>query len=199
MQTFQSFEVIVVDDCSTDNSCAVVESYIPKFSGRLRLYHTEKNSGGGYLPRNLGLNHASGEYVIFLDADDFLLLTALETLYNTARKNDADVIYSSVYYNVKKPNDVYIYRDGFAKNLIEQNFEDKTELTVDNRHKIFHELLYPGSGEGNFRAPWSKFVRRDFLVKNEILFPDIVTGGDCIWVINVYAHAQRFLRLSVPL
>ena len=200
MQTFQSFEVIVVDDCSTDNSCAVVESYIPKFSGRLRLYHTEKNSGGGgYLPRNLGLNHASGEYVIFLDADDFLLMTALETLYNTARKNDADVIYSSVYYNVKKPNDVYIYRDGFAKNLIEQNFEDKTELTVDNRHKIFHELLYPGSGEGNFRHPWSKFVRRDFLVKNEILFPDIVTGGDCIWVINVYAHARRFLRLSVPL
>ena len=56
-QTFGDFEVIVVDDCSTDSSCAVVQSYAGKFGGRLKLARTEKNSGGGgYVPRNIGLN-----------------------------------------------------------------------------------------------------------------------------------------------
>ena len=198
IQTFQDFEVIIVDDCSTDTGNAIVNEYAPKFDGRLKRIKTEKNSGGGgYLPRNLGLNHASGEYVFFLDADDFILGSALETLYNAAEEYSADVVYSSVYYNIKKANDVYLHRDGFAKNLIEKGFEDKIALTVDDTAKLFREFL--ASNEGNFRAPWSKFVRRDFLLKNEILFPDILTGGDCIWVINVYAHARRFLRLPVPL
>ena len=57
LQTFQDFEVIVVDDCSTDNSFSIVESYIPKFDGRLKLTKTEKNSGGGgYVPRNIAAN-----------------------------------------------------------------------------------------------------------------------------------------------
>lgn len=198
IQTFRDFEVIIVDDCSTDNGNAIVNEYAPKFSGRLKRAKTEKNSGGGgYIPRNLGLNIAHGEYVFFLDADDFLLSSALETFYTAAKENDADVVYTSAYYNMRRANDVYLHRDGFANNLIEKGFKDKVELTVDDTAKIFQEFLT--SNEGNFRAPWSKFVRRDFLVKNKILFPDILTGGDCIWVINVYAHAKRFLRLPVPL
>ena len=198
IQTLQNFEVIVADDCSTDNSCAVVKSYAEKFNGRLQLTQTEKNSGGGgYIPRNIGLNLSSGEYVIFLDSDDFLLAQALETLYNEAKKNDADVVYSSVYYDVVNPNDVYIHKDGFGNRLAKKNIEDKTTLNVDDTDKIFQEFL--AGSEGNFRAPWSKFVRRDFLVENKILFPDIVTGGDCIWCINVYAYAKRFLRLPTPL
>ena len=70
-------------------------------------------------------------------------------------------------------------------------------MTADDRDKIFREFLV--SSEGNFRNPWSKFVRRDFLLKNEIRFPDITTGGDCIWCINVYAYAKKFLRLPTPL
>ena len=198
IQTFQDFEVIIVDDCSTDKSNAIVNEYAPKFDGRLKRIKTEKNSGGGgYIPRNLGLKAARGEYVYFLDADDFILDSALETFYKAAKENDSDVVYSSVYFNMRKPNDIYLHRDGFANQLIEKGFEDKTELTIDDTAKLFQEFL--ASNEGNFRAPWSKFVRRDFLLKNEILFPDIMTGGDCVWVINVYAHARRFLRLPVPL
>ena len=200
IQTFQNFEVIVADDCSTDNSLAVVESYKEKFDGRLQIVQTKKNSGGGgYIPRNLGLGFASGEYVIFLDADDFLLGTALETLYMAAKENEADVVYSSNYYNVVEPNDIYLYRDGFGKKLFKAGIEDKPTLNVNDSDKIFSEFLTPGNGEGNFRAPWSKFVKRDLLLKNDIKFPDIVTGGDCIWCINVYAYSKRFLRLPTPL
>ena len=67
VQTFQDFEVIVVDDCSTDNSVAIVQSYAEKFGGRLKIARTKKNSGGGgYVPRNLGLNLSRGEYIFFL-------------------------------------------------------------------------------------------------------------------------------------
>ena len=200
IQTFQDFEVIVADDCSTDNSVEIVESYAPKFNGRLQITQTENNSGGGgYIPRNIGLDLAKGEYVIFLDSDDFLLGNALETLYKSAKKYDVDVVYSSIYYDVKQPNDVYLHRDGLGRKYIKDGIEDTTTLTVDNRDKILQELMLPGTGEGNFRAPWSKFVRRKFLIENKIFFPDIVTGGDCVWVMNVYAYAKRFLRLPIPL
>ena len=200
-QTFQSFEVIVVDDCSTDLSREIVESYIPAFDGRLRLAKTEKNSGGGgYIPRNIGLSLASGEYVIFIDADDFILLSALETLYNAAKEYNADVVYTSTYYDLKKPNTVYIHKDGLALKFRKEGIADEIALTVNDTEKLFYELLMPGSnsGEGNFPHPWSKFIRRDFLLKNQIFFPDIVTGGDGIWVIHVYAYAKRFLRLPIP-
>ncbi|MBQ6296546.1 MAG: glycosyltransferase [Selenomonadaceae bacterium] len=200
IQTFTDFEVIVADDCSTDDSVKIVEEYAPKFNGRLQLTRTKKNSGGGgYIPRNLGLSLASGEYVIFLDADDFLLGSALETLYNAAKEHDAEVVYSSSYYNLKQPNDIYLQRDGLGRKWAREGIEDKTNLTVDDRHKIFQQFVTPGSGEGNFRHPWSKFVRRDYLLKNDIHFPDIITGGDCVWCINVYAYANRFLRLPTPL
>ena len=63
VQTFQNFEVIVVDDCSTDNSVEIAKSYEEKFDGRLKIFKTKKNSnGGGYVPRNLGLNLSCGKY-----------------------------------------------------------------------------------------------------------------------------------------
>lgn len=76
-QTFQNFEVVVVDDCSTDSSCDIVESYASKFGGRLTLSHMAKNSGSGGLPRNKGMMLSCGEYIQFLDADDTLTRTAL--------------------------------------------------------------------------------------------------------------------------
>ena len=118
LQTFKDFEVIVVDDCSTDNSCAIVEEYAPKFGGRLKLTKTEKNSGGGgYVPRNMGLKLARSKYIQFLDADDFLLGSALETLYNVAEEYDADVVHIRSYYRVNKPNDVYLHKDSLSNSL----------------------------------------------------------------------------------
>ena len=190
-QTFTDFEVIVVDDCSTDNSCAVVKSYTEKFNGRLKLLSTEKNSGGGgYVPRNIGLKFSSGEYIFFVDADDFIIKNALEILNMAATQYQAEVVYTSAYYlcdggeNFKTMIDV----EGSLK-------EDKISLTLDAPNKNLQRLLF----EGNFPTPWTKFIRRDFLTQNKIAFPQVVTGGDFIWTIEVFCHAKRFLRLPVPL
>ena len=112
LQTFQDFEVIIVDDCSDDNCVEIAESYREKFGERLSIARTETNSGGGgYVPRNIGLSMASGEYVYFVDADDFILLTALETLYAAAKEHDADVVYTADYYWLKKPDKISVQRD----------------------------------------------------------------------------------------
>ena len=197
IQTFQDFEVIVVDDCSTDNSVAIVESYKEKFGGRLTFTKTEKNSGGGgYVPRNIGINLASGEYIQFLDADDLLLGTALEILHTAAKQYDAEVVYTGSYYDMKTPTDIYLCQDGEGIKLLKKGFEDKPYLRIDDRKGNLERLMV--GGNNNLRGPWSKFIRRDFLIDNKILFPSqMKTSGDFIWTINVYCHAKRFLRLPI--
>ena len=69
-QTFQEFEVILIDDCSTDNGNAVARSYTKKFNGRLKLVRLKKNSGNNGIPNNMGLALSRGEYVLFMDSDD---------------------------------------------------------------------------------------------------------------------------------
>ena len=188
-QTLQDFEIIIVDDCSTDSSCAVVESYAEKFGGRLKLARTEKNSGGGgYVPRNIGLNLSRGEYIFFADADDFLAENALETLYVAAEKVAADVIYTGACHYLERDGKINLMRDS-------DPFKDNPTLTLDAPNEILRRLFF----NGHFRNPWTKFSRRDFLIENEIVFPKIISGGDFIWTIHVYCCAKKFLRLPTPL
>lgn len=195
LQTLQDFEVIVVDDCSVDDSVQIVKSYIPKFNGRLQLVSMEKNTGGGGKPRNKGIEIARGEYIQFLDADDFMILNALETLYGAAKKYDADVVYSAAHYLMKNPDDVITLKDVECRKLFEAGLEDELALTVDEPEKNISKLLV----DGNFHTPWTMFVRREFLLENKLFFPDIRSGEDFLWVIEVYCHAKRFLRHPVPL
>lgn len=198
IQTFQNFEIIVVDDCSTDDSVKIVESYVSKFKGRLKLTKTEKNSGHPGVPRNIGLSLANGKYVYFMDADDFLLGSALEILYNAASEYDTDIVYTNSYYRMNSPNDFYVYKDGLSKKLLKENQEDKTKLTIDNPNENLRWLCFE-NGEGNFHACWSKLFRRDFLINNKIIFPNLPIAEDFIVVINAYSHAKRFLRITTPL
>ncbi|MBR4905171.1 MAG: glycosyltransferase [Selenomonadaceae bacterium] len=196
-QTFENFEVLIVDDCSTDSSYEIVKSYVPKFKGRLKPFQLEKNSGGAGEPRNVGLNLSSGEYVIFFDSDDFILLSGLETFYKAAKEYDADVVYTSAYYNLTKPNDIYFYRDGLGRKLFGEGKPDEPMLIVDDQKKLL-DILLCGVPEGNLFQPWSKLVRRELLVKNKIKFPILPNSDDFIWVINVYSYSKRFLRIQTP-
>jgi len=191
-QTFTDFEVIAVDDCSRDNSCAIVESYAPKFSGRLKLLNTEKNSGGGgYVPRNVGLNFSRGEYIFFVDADDMIIKTALENFCAVAEKFALEVIYTSSCYTLNAAGQIQRVIDEEGETLAEKNLADNPALTIDNPEENLRRLLF----SGNLRTPWSKFVRRDFLIRNEIIFPQIISGGDFLWTIHVLSCAKKFLRL----
>ena len=193
-QTFQNFEVIVVDDSSTDNSAAIVENYHEKFGGRLILIKFQTNSGNaGYTARNKGFYFSRGEYVFFVDPDDFITKNALEILYTSAKKYDADVVYTGSRYRYTSKDGEKLTIDVVGRNLKKKGVKDKTTLTIDDPEKFLKILLNPK--RGIYHTPWTKFVKRDFLTENGIIFYETISGGDYIWTIEIFACAKRFLRI----
>lgn len=184
-QTFYDFEVVVVDDCSTDNSAAVVESYMPKFGGKLTLLHTDENTGGGALPRNKGLYFSRGEYVFFADSDDFLLKNALEEIYSLAKDFDADVVYCERNFETDEIGENVRLVTHQKGGLVERpTFE--TDILAKRVNTILEHDIWG--------APWCKLVRRNFLTENEILFPNVFPCEDYFWTLNLFLFAKKFLR-----
>ena len=184
-QTLKDFEVVVVDDCSTDSSRAIVESYAPKFGGRLKLSATKKNSGSGSVPRNKGLKLSRGEYVFFVDADDLLTPTALEEL-NTAAKNfSPDVVYLERHFEASSDlSEVYVAGETSGTPTLE----------TDNLAERVHALV----GRKIFLTTCSKFIRRDFLLEREIFFPPFAPAEDDVWTCGLIFFAERLVRVPNP-
>lgn len=92
-QTHQSLEMILVDDCSTDNSAAIIASY-QKLDDRIKYVKLDRNSGVA-VARNAGLEETRGQYVALLDGDDYWKPEMLEKLIVCAEKTGADIVYCS--------------------------------------------------------------------------------------------------------
>ncbi len=191
-QTFQSFEVIVADDGSSDTSPKIVKKYIPRFGGRLEFLPAKTNTGSGAVPRNRGLAVSRGEYVFFMDSDDAALPDTFADLYSTAKKFDADVIYCRNYLSCKLDGKGMINSDEIKNAMpkydeLRQN--EQTFLVADDMPKRIDDLK-------NFRywwTPWIKFVRRDFLITNEIKFPPILITEDMLWTLQIILNAKRLV------
>ena len=185
-QTLRNFEVIVVDDCSTDNSAEIVRGYAKKFDRRLTLTRTEKNSGGGGLPRNRGFGFSRGEYVFFMDSDDLLTQTGLEEMYTLAKNFEADVVYCEKFYTIDAAfEELKICSEQEGGFVAEPTLE-----TTDLARRVKNILAYR-----YWVTPWLKFVRRDFMLENEIFFPNTRTSQDDIWTYGLVFFAKRFLRV----
>lgn len=191
-QTFQNFEVIVVDDCSTDNSVKVVESYAEKFGGRLTLTHMKKNSGNAGFPRNKGIELSIGEYIFFLDPDDTITPTAFEELYSVAKEFNADVVQCEKYYEIPEKfwNDAefrkqlkpYSYQIGGFVNEPTLITEDFAERIKDFRQvKFLHNV-------------WSKLILRNFLIEDELTMTN-TPGQDLFFTACVICSAKNFVRV----
>ena len=196
-QTFQDFEVIVVDDCSTDNSCAIVESYLPKFNqymwatDKLQLIRSDKNSGSPGIPRNLGIILSRGEYIMFVDADDAITSTATEELYSIAKKLDVDVVHAEKCYQFSgdrlTTNKNYLEE----KAIIPVDFVDKPTFMPENpieRLQILEAHKFDWSTCHNF-------VRRDFILKYGIKFPNNRVQEDTIFAIYLLCLAKKIVRV----
>ena len=92
-QTFSDWEMIVVDDCSTDGSAAIVRRYAQD-DVRIRLLSTMQNTGSPAIPRNIGIENAHGRYLAFLDSDDIWLPTRLEHQIPLMAIDDAAIVFS---------------------------------------------------------------------------------------------------------
>lgn len=191
-QTFQDYEVIVVDDCSTDRSVEIVEEIIPKSEGRLHLIRREKNSGGAAIPRNVGMRFAHGKYIAFCDNDDMFTMSALENLYNIAEQTQADVLHAEKFLitadersriNSTSPISAISWEAG--------PFVDKPEFVeydIGERIKLFTQrrLLW---------NVWNKFFRRDFITQNFLEFPEVKIIDDMMFCFYCFCLAERYVRI----
>ena len=88
-QTLQEIEILCVDDGSTDSAPQIIDEYAKKYPDKVKAFH--KPNGGEFTTRNYGLERAIGEYVTFVDTDDYVEPDWAEKLYNAAKENDADL------------------------------------------------------------------------------------------------------------
>ena len=113
-QTLKDIEVIVVNDGSPDNSQKIIDDYVKKYPNKVKSYI--KENGGQGSARNLGLANSKGEYISFVDSDDWLDYDALKKMYNIAKKEKSDIVIcdivdhyieKEIYHNCTKYSSVY--------------------------------------------------------------------------------------------
>lgn len=115
-QNFPDVEIICVDDNSNDNTISILKEYQQKYNIIIKN-STGKGAGRS---RNIGMDCASGEYLYFLDSDDFLAENALNTMYSNIVKNDADILIFNYYQNNVSNNvikNIYVSNNNISNNL----------------------------------------------------------------------------------
>ncbi len=175
-QEYPSFEVVVVDDGSTDATPSIVAGYAAR-DGRVKV--VRQPNGGLPSARRAGIEHAVGEWIQWLDADDELLPGALEALVARADATGADVVAAPFF---------WCYADGRRERSAALCF-DRLSGT-----EYFGEIL---RGRGHWSV-WSNFQRRELGLKYVGYFPEIVMGEDCLWMTQLLLNDPAVAALDRP-
>ena len=152
-QTLKDTEIIVVNDGSEDSSLSICEEYVEKDK---RITLISKENRGPSHTRNTGLKIARGEYISFIDSDDYVEENMLETLYDLGQKSSADIIFCD--------NDIISF-----KQLKCKTYPYPTGKTVYASEFAKDTDYFLG---GDYVTAWRKIYRRDFLSENNIFFND---------------------------
>lgn len=178
-QSFKDFEIICVNDGSTDNSLQVLQTY-KKQDDRIVIVD-KKNEGSG-IARNHGLSTARGNYVYFVDSDDWLENYALEKMIHKADECDTDILVFGglSYYEDKGQNGAY------SKNKLPKKYLNKIVSAKDIKKDVFK---FPSTA-------WTKLYKRDFLIKNNIKFQNIRAGQDQLPFFHSMITAERIAILQ---
>lgn len=160
-QTLKDIEIICVNDCSSDNSSVILDQYKQK-DDRIIIINHKNNLGLGEA-RNSGIKISIGEYISFIDSDDFIEYDFLEQLYNTAKKYNADIASTlnilAVYNDrTEKYNYNKIYEWKKDNNLM----EGKSSVSIQN-------MMYETNEFTNVMS-WNKIWKKDFLNCNHLDF-----------------------------
>ncbi|MBR4903899.1 MAG: glycosyltransferase family 2 protein [Selenomonadaceae bacterium] len=190
-QTFRDFELICVDDCSTDETLRIVVELAQKDS-RIKVVRLAKNSGGASEPRNTGIRLSRGKYIGFLDADDMYTPTALEEMVIAGEKFQADVVHTEqVYFPENQTIDVTPETKFTTFSKEKGGFCKEAFLETDNLAERV-QMFYKGRFFG-----WvhNKLYRRDYIMEKNIHFDKLLTSEDIIFYFQVVCTAPRIVRV----
>lgn len=177
-QTYSNIEIIVIDDGSKDNSGNICDEF-SKNDSRFKIIH--KENGGLSDARNKGLEHACGEYVLFVDSDDYIERDAIKRLLETAKKYDVDIV------------------EGKATSFDDNNKYDNFVSKGIKINHIYDGLSYSLTRIKNhcFYAPvWLKFYKRSYLKSINASFVVGRLHEDEIWNPQVMIQTKKVLYID---
>lgn len=175
-QTYSDFEIICVDDGSTDDSFKLLCNYAEQ-DKRVRVFRQENQYAG--VARNRGINEARGKYLLFLDADDFFDEKMIEVIVDRAEQDNAEIIVF----------DAFQY-DDTNKRIVNTTWRGvKSDRLCDGvkAAKDLREILF----DFTIPAPWNKLYLREFILRNELWFQSIQRTNDLYFVYASLACAKR--------
>ena len=174
-----NLEVIMINDCSTDSSGEIIDEYANKYENFIALHLTE-NSGFAGTPRNVGIEKATGDYIMFLDPDDYYNDDACEILYKKITGKNADIVFGKYVridenQNIKQTN----------SKLYNNNIPELT-MNEDNQKQFF---THPPS-------IWTKIFKRSFLLENDIKFPEFIPAQDLVFMVHSLFKAKNVIFIN---
>lgn len=186
-QTFQEFEILFVDDSSTDRSVEIL-TRIAAEDSRVQLIRNRENLGLGPA-RDRGVKEARGEYILFLDADDYLTDDALETLCDAVLQDEADITVFQARHLHRFSQRIYPeFPDrinGSGRDFLPAFLMTRTP------HPIFPNVE-------NYE--WNKLIRRNLIIRNEIRhLPDPLLGEDFYFTTQLLMYADKVVCLPKTL
>lgn len=184
-QTLQDIEIICVDDGSTDNSLEILKTFAQKDKRIIIL--TQQNQGQS-VARNKGIEIAKGEYIGFVDSDDWISSEMLEKMYANAEEFESDITMCSfTIFNEKtaetNTSDSYMSLDLFPNTFENRNFSFKETYDF-----IFRICV----------SPCNKIYKRDFIIKNNILFPEGLFFEDNVFFYKAFMQSERNSLIKKP-
>ncbi|MGQ5110592.1 glycosyltransferase family 2 protein [Bacillus halotolerans] len=175
---FEKIEVILVNDCSTDGTATILDKYAERFKN-IRVIHLTENCGAPGKPRNIGINEAKGEYIIFLDPDDYIPADAYEKLYKVMEKNNSDFVMGKML-SFNDENGKTHEHITFKNYFMHKHYNDVNIETVP----FFLQVK---------TAVYLKLVKTSFLREHNILFPEGMRNGeDKIYDMALFTKAKKF-------
>lgn len=183
-QTMDDYEIILVNDGSPDNCPAMCVGYEVRYPDRIRVVH--KKNGGLASARNAGLRVAKGDYIFFVDSDDYIKEDRVKELYEAAVRFDADVLQTS--YHV-------LNEENGEESIVRTSFETDRLLTHSDMER---ELCYVSS-KMRITYVWRNLYKRKFLKDNKITFEDdLLMVEDGPFNMEAYSKAERFVAVDIP-
>lgn len=181
-QTYTDFELILVDDGSPDRCPEMCDDFSQKDT-RIKVIH--KKNGGLSSARNAGLDIATGDYVVFLDSDDFWNdENALQEVYDKAKFGTDIVIFGCTDWDIHT-NKKVVSRSSYNQEIMQSN--DKNMIL----HYLLSEKKLPG-GSTVF------MTRRKIIERNSIAFKEGINSEDYDWVLEVFLNADSFAAIDNP-
>ncbi len=181
-QTEKDFELILVDDGSSDNSLAICYQWREKYPNQIKVF--EKKNSGSLLARRVCLRESVGDYLYVVDADDYLIDNRMfEILKKHIMNNNLDVIFFE-----------YVTENTVNKNIYDFDFEDKTIFEHDNLKQIYELLLQTDA----FNPLWTKIFSRELVDYSEdyTTYRYVANGTDLFQLLPIITNANKIMYIK---